>query len=226
MLLMIITCPACAKRYLVEDTAINETGRQVQCISCQNDWFFKPITETPKHNQVHLDMIGVKSSAARTGASFSFIWILMVSTLMVILAGGYFSRHMIALHFPQSIKLFQIIGVPLEFKTTNLTLGNVKPYFMSNNERNVLIVSGEIFNNSEQVQQVPALKITALGDCRNASLYNKALAKVFKRNEGMCPIAKWTYTPSSFRIFPGERLKFETQSEHPLPGATTINIKF
>jgi predicted Zn finger-like uncharacterized protein len=223
---MIITCPACAKRYLVEETAIQESGRQVQCISCQNEWFFRPISEKPKHNQVHLDIIGIKSSVARTNPSFSATWIFMVSTLIVFMAGGYFARNNIALHFPKTVKLFQIIGIPVELKTSKLMLENLKPYFLSNNQNNELVVTGEIFNNSEQVQQVPMLRITALGECTNAPVYEKVLAKVFKKNDGMCAVAKWTYTPPSFRLFPGEKLSFESRSERPLPGAKTVNIKF
>lgn len=226
MLSMIITCPACAKRYLVEETAIHETGRHVQCIACQHEWFFRPISETPKHNQVQFDTIGVNSLVARSGASFSSTWIIMVSLLIVMTAGTYFARHRIAVHFPKSVKIFQIIGIPLELKTSKLMLENIKPFFVSNNANNELIVTGEIFNNSEQVQQVPTLRITALGDCSKAPIYEKALAKVFKKNDGLCAVAKWTYTPSSFRLFPGEKLSFETKSEGPLPGAKTVNIKF
>lgn len=36
---MILTCPACASRYLVPDTAITGAGRQVRCASCRHSWF-------------------------------------------------------------------------------------------------------------------------------------------------------------------------------------------
>lgn len=39
---MILTCPACAKRYLIADTAIGPTGRSVHCAACGHRWHQAP----------------------------------------------------------------------------------------------------------------------------------------------------------------------------------------
>jgi len=39
---MILICPACQTRYLIPDTAIGASGRQVRCAHCKHSWFQGP----------------------------------------------------------------------------------------------------------------------------------------------------------------------------------------
>jgi predicted Zn finger-like uncharacterized protein len=49
---MILTCPSCAKRYLVADNAIGPAGRTVRCAACGHGWHQAPPDETAERDLV------------------------------------------------------------------------------------------------------------------------------------------------------------------------------
>ena len=44
---MIVTCPACTTRYLVDPRALGDAGRVVRCANCSKTWHQTPPEDLP-----------------------------------------------------------------------------------------------------------------------------------------------------------------------------------
>ena len=56
---MIITCPSCKKKFNIEINLIPSEGRNLQCGSCDNIWFYKKEESIPEPTQIN-ESIAIK----------------------------------------------------------------------------------------------------------------------------------------------------------------------
>ena len=121
---MIITCPACTKRYLVEENAIGTTGRQVQCISCNHQWLYTPEAPILKVDQVHLDLIAAKTPSPEKGINLG--WLLVFLTLFFLCLSAYLARQPIMQTWPSATTIYKTLGVSV-FQAEGLKFADLKP---------------------------------------------------------------------------------------------------
>ena len=224
---MIITCPTCSKRYLVEDNSIDKTGRQVQCVSCDNSWFFKPTPGAKELDQVHLDLIGVKTSSQDGANSINLGWLLLFITVFVLGIGAFVARQPIMQFWPTSHVFYQTVGLGPSPSQEGLQFENLRPMIEPTEQGQRLLLTGTIINEGNDVREVDTLNITVKGDCDHATWWERTINTYIKRNASdQCRLEKWTYEPSESKIYPGERVAFETASSKLLHGAKSIQVKF
>ena len=224
---MIITCPTCAKRYLVEDNSIDTSGRQVQCVSCNHSWFFKPTPGAKELDQVHLDLIGVKTSSQNNANGISLGWILMFITVFVLSIGAFVARQPIIQFWPTSHIFYQTIGLGPSPSQEGLQFENLRPMIEPTEQGQRLLLTGTIINEGNDVREVESLQIIVKGDCTYATWWERTVNTYIKRQDNnQCRLEKWTYEPSESKIYPGERVSFETTSSKFLKGAKSIQVQF
>tara|TARA_B100001063_G_C16609960_1_gene475203 strand:+ start:62 stop:553 length:492 start_codon:yes stop_codon:yes gene_type:complete len=56
---MIIICPSCEKKFVIEDKLIPNEGRLLQCGSCNQKWFFNKNDETAQETSENANKIDV-----------------------------------------------------------------------------------------------------------------------------------------------------------------------
>lgn len=56
---MILECPSCQNRYLVDPRALGAKGRKVRCAKCRNEWFAKPPKEEMDDDVINVDEVAI-----------------------------------------------------------------------------------------------------------------------------------------------------------------------
>src|SRR3546814_11342182 len=130
---MILTCPACATRYLTDPALLGATGRVGRCAKCQHSWLQVPPADMPQRLDVpippRMTPPGIHSGLpARVTEKrpMRLGWIVFALLLIAVLGGSaYLFRQQPAAQVPAlagALAFFDRpeMGPGLEFSNTNL----------------------------------------------------------------------------------------------------------
>jgi predicted Zn finger-like uncharacterized protein len=219
---MIVTCPVCSTRYLVDPGALGSGGRLVRCASCAHTWHQEPAEDAPR--RVDLDLPPpepppvLEAPLRSTGRvqlpavqptrrRLSLVgWAAYIIVLAGIVAVGlWWTRERVVGRWPAAAHYYQMFGIPVETAQGSFDFHNVTPSRDTENGLPTLVIQGEVVNVSRVARQVPKLKVTLL-DSNSHELQS------------------WDFTVSDDRLLPGASVPFRTSIAQPNEAATMIKV--
>lgn len=214
---MIVTCPSCSTRYIVDPKALGATGRMVRCANCKHTWMQAPPADMPKPVDVEPAPDSVRPippgsnlpafpQPQRTRPVEAIGWMVF---LVVLIGGGIgliLGRNDVVALWPPAVKLYDMVGLSLERPGAGLELRDVTSARREDGPP-VIVVEGTVANVSSKPREVPRLKAVA-------------------RSAANQDLKNWTFTPSVPVLMPGETVNFKAELPDPPRGGANLEIAF
>lgn len=205
---MIVTCPACATRYLVDPRALGG-GRMVRCAQCAHTWHQAAPADAPHRIDVlppepmgRIQLPALPPPAPRRG--FGWGWALVLLVVLGLAYAAMAARFAIAELWPPAAHLYAALGLPVEAPYAGLDLRNLT---FSRADDNVLVIEGEVVNLSDVARPVPRLK-------------------AMLRDEAGTQLESWTFVASDDRLLPGASATFRTSIVNADDTARRVEVTF
>ncbi len=215
---MIVTCPACATRYLVDTQKLGAQGRMVRCGTCHHTWYQAPPEDQPPHVELtgpepekrsgtieRGGLPAIPPKRRRRGAVVALLVLLLI--LAVAGWGAIFLRDQVMAAFPQTAKIYSRLGLAAGRSESGagLVLRDIVPRRTTVNDQPLLVIDGTIVNLSSLTRRLPTLKATL-------------------RDANDKPLASWTFSAGASEIAPGASVPFHTTYAQPMPEATGVVV--
>lgn len=189
---MIISCPQCDTSYNIPEETLRPSGRKVRCSSCSHRWQVMPPSSTPQPVQSILDDedtdhdggqhpdfreepeseegedrfrfspsgLAQSSLQARTSPKVILGWCALL-VMVASLATFVLARQRLAAAFPALQPVYATLGLPIE-QPMQLRLSDVGSEEFLEDGRAVIVISGLVINEGEQLQNVPEIEVALL----------------------------------------------------------------
>jgi predicted Zn finger-like uncharacterized protein len=227
---MIVSCPVCRTRYLVDEQALRgQSGRTVRCANCGHTWHqaaspeppangdaaktdgrIEPALEVPPRPATALEVpprprilpeSPRRGSRRRWGA---LRWLVVAVLLaLAVLAGVVVARGAVVALWPPAARLYALAGFAAEPPWTGLKIEKLVP----SRTPDGLVVEGDIANNGKATQDLPRMRV-ALRDAADKEVQFKIV------------------DPPQPRLAPGAVAHFKTPFDHPDDAAKGVVVTF
>ena len=214
---MILTCPNCTTRYLVDPRSLGAAGRTVRCAHCAHTWHQSPPEDAPRPVEIPdpprvspLDPVtrAEAEPELRAARLRPLLGWLMPLLGVAVLAGGLVSaRDTVVGFWPPAAQLYGLVGLAPEQPRTGLELRKVVPSRDVENGLPTLVIQGEVANTSSVAREVPKLH-------------------VMLRDASGGEVQSWSFSVTDERLLPGASIPFRTSIAQPSDAATGVVVIF
>lgn len=219
---MILTCPECSTRYVVDPAAIGASGRTVRCSRCEHSWAEPPpedLAPSPPPRLPPMESVEPIHRRRPRGTNLpalpseppsrapAILWGLICVVLLGSIGATIWYRDLIMSRVPETEMVFSLVGLGPEAPGAGLQLQVSQPVYKTLNEKRVVTIKGVVVNISEKARIVPQLVV---------KVYDKDRNVIFQKQ----------FPPSSPKLLIKERISFSTDLVDPPAEGTGIDVTF
>lgn len=221
---MILTCPNCSTRYLLNSSMLGAEGRKVRCANCAHVWFQEPddfipdedIPDVTRPPEVDDDepIPRATNLPARGDEDIEEIedsrrYAMMVFAALFIagLVGLFAGREALVKAFPESNRLFAMLSMQPPAPGEGLAFENIKAIERTAIDgRKMIRISGEIANLTGDTITLPPIEARLKG--------------------ALSVIRTWPVESPVTELEGGSRVKFNTRLDDPGSEGITVIVTF
>jgi predicted Zn finger-like uncharacterized protein len=231
---MIVVCPQCSTRYLVDPRALGAGGRRVRCAQCAHTWHHQPPPEALAELETVAPPVDPAPRAPRVEPEFdrppldeepgerriqlpalaeprrrpwlAVGWLLLLLVVGLAVGGAVWERDAVIRMWPPAARFYSLFGLAVAQPRDVLKV-TAQPRRDEENGVPRLVIEGEVANVSPEAQQVPKLKVE------------------LKAADGRV-VQSWTFDVSTERLLPGASVPFTTSVARPSESATGMSVTF
>lgn len=212
---MMLNCPSCGSRFLVDPGHIAPKGRKVRCGNCGHSWRQMPQAAVAEAGEAAMTITRLdefdearRRAAARRGPALPepprspgmmIGWSLLVLLVILLVAGAWFERERIMVLVPETTRLYALVGLagpPPPAVGEGLELRDVTSVRRLVDGQRTLLIEGSVVNVTDQPLGVPTMR-AVLTDPQGQE------------------ITHWTFTAEGSDLPPGGITTFQTSTEDP-----------